>query len=631
MRPSLTGFLTLLCLCLVGQGQGASAQDCETGTFEGAFDGEVIVPQNWNCSDRQEFWFTDQGSQIVPYVWFLHLEQAGSSVKFSDPANMDRYGYLPQAPTTLNPDGLPIGFTKGDAKSNDRYGEISKDWLGMTCAACHTGQVEFEGVKYLIDGAPTMGDFEGLFQGLVAAMKATLDDKAKFARFAEVVIADSRARGSDGTSDRTELRNQLREIADIRDAWNARNSGTSPYGHARLDAIGAIFNEVGATGLGVPGNASPANAPVSYPFIWDAPQHDRVQWNGSIENANIGALGRNVGEVLGVFGSLSLNTHRLSRSGHATSINIASLGRLEGLLWELQSPLWSDTSLPPIRQKLVERGRGLFETYCKKCHQDIDRADPNRRVTAMMWPAVNPQDPDDDTVVGTDPTMAVNFLTRTAKAERLTGRFTRYWGFFSDWERFERAQQDQTPQVQILGYAVIGSITRKLYTDPKETLRAIRVGQPPAVLAILDRAKRHLEAEPGKAGIRKFLVEVLLGLNALQEEANGTPCSPAGPLPCYKARPLNGIWATAPYLHNGSVRTLRQLLLPAEKRDAKFRVGSREFDPEAIGFVDDGAFVLDTSLPGNSNAGHEGQRYGNEALANDKEKLDALLEYLKTL
>ncbi len=46
----------------------------------------------------------------------------------------------------------------------------------MTCAACHTGQVEFGGAKYLIDGAPTMGDFEKLFHDLVKAMQATLDD-----------------------------------------------------------------------------------------------------------------------------------------------------------------------------------------------------------------------------------------------------------------------------------------------------------------------------------------------------------------------------------------------------------------------------------------------------------------------
>jgi cytochrome c peroxidase len=96
----------------------------------------------------------------------------------------------------------------------------------------------------------------------------------------------------------------------------------------------------------------------------------------------------------------------------------------------------------------------------------------------------------------------------------------------------------------------------------------------------------------------------------------------------YKGRPLNGIWATAPYLHNGSVRTLRQLLLPATQRQKTFNVGSREYDPNDAGFKDVGNFKFDASLPGNSNAGHE---YGAQDLADHPDKLNALMEYLKSL
>src|SRR4030095_14281120 len=53
----------------------------------------------------------------------------------------------------------------------------------------------------------------------------------------------------------------------------------------------------------------------------------------------------------------------------------------------------------------------------------------------------------------------------------------------------------------------------------------------------------------------------------------------------YKARPLNGIWATAPYLHNGSVRNLYELLLPAEERTTTFYVGRREVHPASVGFL----------------------------------------------
>ncbi|MCR7376614.1 di-heme-cytochrome C peroxidase, partial [Pseudomonas aeruginosa] len=97
----------------------------------------------------------------------------------------------------------------------------------------------------------------------------------------------------------------------------------------------------------------------------------------------------------------------------------------------------------------------------------------------------------------------------------------------------------------------------------------------------------------------------------------------------YIARPLNGIWATAPYLHNGSVPSLYDLLLPQEQRPATFYTGSHEFDPSRVGYLTapgpDNAFLFDTHLEGNSNAGHDFAREYDES-----QRL-ALLEYLKTL
>ena len=77
----------------------------------------------------------------------------------------------------------------------------------------------------------------------------------------------------------------------------------------------------------------------------------------------------------------------------------------------------------------------------------------------------------------------------------------------------------------------------------------------------------------------------------------------------YKARPLAGVWATAPYLHNGSVPNLYQLLSPVYQRDKQFYMGSRDFDPYRVGVHTDpaarGAFLLDTAGHGNANTGHE--------------------------
>ncbi len=102
----------------------------------------------------------------------------------------------------------------------------------------------------------------------------------------------------------------------------------------------------------------------------------------------------------------------------------------------------------------------------------------------------------------------------------------------------------------------------------------------------------------------------------------------------YANAPLDGIWLRAPYLHNGSVPTLRDLLEPSAKRTKIFYRGYDVYDPAHLGFKHDvpeeGAkhyFKYDVSVAGNSNAGHEGKRYGTDLSAQDKA---ALLEYLKT-
>ena len=130
------------------------------------------------------------------------------------------------------------------------------------------------------------------------------------------------------------------------------------------------------------------------------------------------------------------------------------------------------------------------------------------------------------------------------------------------------------------------------------------------------------------------------GLSAKQARAaacKSFPDDPANPKIAYKARPLQGIWATAPYLHNGSVVSLWELLLPAGQRKTDFYTGTREFDPNNVGYRSDpsapgNSFHFMTRdaagavVEGNSNGGHD---YGNADLTEDQRQ--ALVEYMKTL
>jgi hypothetical protein len=99
----------------------------------------------------------------------------------------------------------------------------------------------------------------------------------------------------------------------------------------------------------------------------------------------------------------------------------------------------------------------------------------------------------------------------------------------------------------------------------------------------------------------------------------------------YVAVALDGIWARAPYLHNGSVPSLRYLLGPPVRRPVIFHRGYNVYAPEDVGFVSSGPEAVkvgrafDTRLRGNGNGGHD---FGTDLSDEDK---SALLEYLKTL
>ena len=156
-----------------------------------------------------------------------------------------------------------------------------------------------------------------------------------------------------------------------------------------------------------------------------------------------------------------------------------------------------------------------------------------------------------------------------------------------------------------------------------------RYGATISALTLLgDLVTRVLSAQPVAAA--QAVVNAKLHKQekvAKQGDHREDPNDPSVALLAYKARPLNGAWASAPYLHNGSVPTLYDLLRPANQRPTRFAVGRWEYDPKKVGYVSDGEipFVVDTTLSGNRNSGHE---YGTKL---SEEERWALVEYLKSL
>ncbi|MCJ2057183.1 di-heme-cytochrome C peroxidase [Methylobacterium sp. J-048] len=562
-----------------------------------------FLQQSWNPQERAWFYVASQGSQIMPYAWFMSLERPDGDRLFVEDG-LTRFGYLP------NPyngergsirSGLPIGFVK----DVDDRGE----WIGMTCAACHVNMVELRGQSILVDGGPANADMFAFIEELSRAVALTTDDTARFERFARRVIPRELSTPEAGPSeaDSRRLRMSLARFAEDFSRYVEASRTTVPWGPARLDAFGMIFNRATGIDLHDPHNIAQPDAPVSYPFLWDTSWHDRVQWNGSAPNGlAVERLGRNVGEVLGVFAHVDIREPTLPPLWFETSVDRVNLLRIENQLGALTAPAWPDRIAPRTEGQNQDAAAGKvhYDRYCVSCHA-IAPTDAIRNLKVTLTPLAE---------IGTDPKMATNAVSRRARTGILEGVRMPFLATTPPLAA-------ETSSLELVAAIVAGAILAPI--DRGLDLSGIGADQ----TIILDRLLKR-----GAAALasRNEMLNDLSTSGGKSLAAEYISARRDRDLLVYKARPLNGIWATGPYLHNGSVPNLHELLLPSARRSKTFRVGSRELDEARIGFRSDtGPFLFDTALPGNANTGHEGPAYGTGQL--DDVQRRQLLEYLRTL
>jgi mono/diheme cytochrome c family protein len=580
-----------------------------------------FLAQNWDDATRQLFYTTTQGSRMIPYDWFMALEVSDGTSLFVQ-TRLPQLGYLPNNNPLANPDRLPVGFVADTDFAGRKY-------LGMTCAACHTNRIQYQGTTYQIDGAPTLADMWGLLSGIRDSLAATVSQEPKFKRFVGQVLGAS---PSDG-----EVAELRRDLGEFRDYWEqfVRDSNPDPtskltWGRGRLDAFGMIFNRVSAIDLELPANNSAPNAPVSYPFLWGTSWEDRVQWNASAPNRNdIERLGRNVGEVLGVFGETDLQRASLLRPYYRTSARRLNQVLMENWLKRLWSPQWPE-DFPKINETKMKAGKELYAKHCVSCHEVIAHGKQDTPVKVVVTPVGK---------VGTDRQMALNAIKRQANTGRLKGSVLP-----PDFEPLPAQMPTGALLVNVVHGAVISpfhDVGNQLFAlnSIKTKLNDLRSGRlelaNEEVLEFMKQAgiKDEEELRQKITDYRKFvetyhsqLKSFAAKLVADNAEAVDMPDNPF----VYKARPLDGIWATAPYLHNGSVPNLYELLLPADKRSKVFHVGNLEYDPVRVGFqtaAGPGTTEVNTQFLGNFNTGHD--QYGNQEFT-EEQRLN-LLEYLKSL
>jgi hypothetical protein len=364
-------------------------------------------------------------------------------------------------------------------------------------------------------------------------------------------------------------------------------------GFVRTDALTRIGNQVFAVDMQNNANFAVSNAPVRFPQIWDASWFNWIQYNSSISDPIV----RNVGEALGVRAAVKL--YGPNAADFDNSVDVNGIWHLETLLagaapyTGLSSPKWksivSPTDkkpvLPPLDQAKIDKGFALYQTHCARCHlppvADL-QADLKSPKPVHWWKngegkqfLVVADIPID--VIGTDPHEAEDFIARSADTGALNkGRVS-----------------------AAAGLDLVTKAIRDKYYDKMN-----------------------------------FSPETRIEWNGFRDPADPAVRAPA----VYKARPLNGIWAVGPYLHNGSVPNLYALMSPQSERPDSFWVGSKQFDPVKIGYAASelkGGYLFDVTKPGNSNKGHEfkdgptGRGVIGPTLSPDDRW--AIIEYLKSI
>lgn len=674
--------------------------------------------QSWKTEQSKWFWHFPQGTAQIPYKWLVSLEQpigskwrsgskeynpieyikeqaknsgfgtgnevvspeilsyekaadeaeakavaeatqSGSkrskSGLFIDDKYLAGFGFIPmqtEYASKENPDALPLGLTRFDNFVNPQQKNAKPQVvMGFGCALCHTSRIDYQGKSMLVDGGPSQANLPLFVEKLTVALAETYLFPTRLDRFANRVYGHQAT-----TAEKEMLKTGLKNFV-LAGAAQAKTVATTP-GFGRLDALTAIGNTVfGAPDLNAPENALPANAPVSYPMIWTVPWFEWAEYPGAVEQPMV----RNVGEALGVNAPVNLTSNDPSDLFKST-VQVGNLYRAETLLmegeipWEiskptpdpykyidknhalpgLSAPKWPVDMFGPIDQAKAQAGAKLYASLCQGCHlapldsPELYKKDAQGNLNLKYWTAKNKWGKQYLNVrnigveeIGTDNTEVMNFYARTAATGNLTVQGT----------PLEPASAATQNGVKKLG----------TYLSAADGLRIV--------------TETVADKWYSENGIIKDLAHITPQEQATVDMLNGYRANVVNKEPpAYRARPLDGIWATPTYLHNGSVPNLYQLLSPLSERATQFVTGSKEFDPKYVGYVTcfDQACIDENKIKGysvfsvkdgngnpitgNSNAGHEFTGDGKTNMGNGvigrglsvEERWD-LVEYLKTL
>jgi hypothetical protein len=571
MRPSLLLFLTSIAgfLSLPGCAPKPSApQPSSSASVE-----TVVWSQNgWSDAERAEYHHLAEGSELTLYELLVNLVSVQTGKPFLD--NMERFGFIPDATSAANPHGLPVGLTTIHSRDRSHTG---LEMVGFNCAACHVGEVRYRGKRLRIDGAPSLVDLESYQVELKKSLDATLHDPRKWGPLVAAMVRDLGAGESPSSADTSSYASDPAGKA-------AGEVAAAPTADKNFHSVSSQAADAADTSVALRGQTVAAS------------------WHRALALAKARLAYLKNGELL--LNGTEPGPGRIDAFGAARNLLFPKDAiRMQSpvsfpFIWDVPDTtqqrsgtetVWIhyDANTNSILERNIGQALGMGAVFDPKTYESTLRIANLHRLEVLTHKLQAPKWPTD--ILGTIDE------TKAKAGEKI----------FNDTCR-------DCHQNRLYALTDAG-------TDPQ---RANSFGQPvaggvpfpTAIKPILDGLKARAFADDGISPADQATMDA----NPVIWRATGQ----------YLARPLTGVWATAPYLHNGSVPTLWHLLHP-DQRPAKFIVGNREYDPAKLGYSTDGkGWTFDTSQPGNSNIGHAGDKYGTNLTEDQK---TALLEYLKTI
>jgi hypothetical protein len=554
------------------------------------------------AEERQQYYHLSEGGEAFPIAWLLALEQEvtgpdGRPTLRPFLENIERFGLIPDPRSKYNPYGLPVGVTAG-------YGKLTgQQMMGLNCTACHVGELHYNGRAFRVDGGPSGAYINAFVKAIVDEATVTAHNRQRRLRFLDrwrrvqlvplrpfPVVQTAGVGGAppgvDEILDRGEPGALRRVAAGLRMALANRSLLMD-----KLHGFKAIKLVVQAQPLGTEdgygrndafgvGRNELFGAYKSASFVEglnvlpaDAPVSFPHLWG--MAQTSWYQWGVNTNSVIerNIGQALGVGATFQPDQGFTSTVRLDNLHAMEELQYKLTAPQWPAELFGPIDQEKAARGKAVFDRTCALCHETYKKYGNLNEYKLFALD-----------VVGTDPGTAINFerMVMTAEGPKPFGT---------------------------AAFEIVKKVKAAYYQEHNI---------PPDVQAVWE-AQGERPAAEYRTPLRDY--------QKYPDTKNRG---------IYRSKTLKGIWATAPYLHNGSVPTLYDLLLPAEQRPKSFRLGTKEYDPAKLGFVVEGPrfvtpadaprFTYDTSLTGNWNTGHEWWFYDE---LTDITRYE-ILEFLKT-